>query len=283
MNLFERLEDKVIKKNKPNSKVLVGVSLALFLLGAALIIGGASYLRGKSVIFADIANPPTPAEPAGVENPPSPESLTGEFTFAPGWTLISGKSLYGYDIGDFDGSGLVLYSFNDPAYPTRVWSTYPDANEKATSIDPHPPFGYYVYNPGSSAIDFAFKTAQVRPADQNFNLLPPADEMISRGWHLLYYPGDTTTLPGLLAQINLKYSDGVQMTALEATNSQNHRASVDVNVIVNGTSSDVKTAVKVLGDSDSDTQISKIPAKSYFWFYLRRTTNRVVNLSIIAQ
>jgi len=274
MNLFERLEDKVIKKNKPNSKVLVGASLALFLLGAAMIIGGASYLRGKSVIFADIANPPTPAEPAGVENPPSPENLTGEFTFAPGWTLISGKSLSGRDLSALTATELVLYSFNDPAYPTRVWSTYPDANDAATSIIPHAPFGYYIYNPGTTNVDITFSTSTETVSQE---------EMIARGWHLLYWPGETTSLSGLLAQINLKYSDGVSMTALEATNSQNHKASVDINVIVNGASSDTKTAVKVLGTADSDTEISKIPAKSYFWFYLRRTTNRVVNLSITAQ
>lgn len=247
------------------------MSLVLFLLGAALIFGGANYLRGKSVIFADIANPPTPADPVAVENPPSPENLTGEFTFAPGWTLVSGRSLAGRDLSALKGTELVLYSFNDPAYPTRVWSTYPDANDSATSIIPHAPFGYYVYNPGTSSTDITFATSSQTVSDE---------EMIARGWHLLYWPGDTTSLSGLLSQINMKYSDGVQMTAFEATSSQNHRASIDINVIVNGTSSDVKTAVKVLGNTDSDTAISKIPAKSYFWLYFRRTTNRVVNISI---
>jgi len=274
MKTFDKLEERIIsKKNPQKSKHLVLLATVLLLAGVTMIFGGTSYLRGKSVIFADIASPPSPPEP-DIQNPPSPSNPNGEFLFAPGWSLVAGQDLAGRDLSELKNKDLVLYSFNDPAYPTRVWSSYPDSDGNPTSIVPHAPYAYYVYNAGSTTVDVTLLASSETVSDQ---------EMIARGWHLMYWPGTAATLSDMLLEITLKYSDGTEMSALQATNEENHRASIDVNVIVNTGASDVKTAVKTLASSDSDTTISKIPANSFFWLYLRRTKDRVVKMNITGQ
>lgn len=271
MKALSGLEERIILKKAPKkSRPLILMAIVFLLLGATMIVGGANYLRGKSVILADIASPPSPPEP-DVENPPIPANPNGDFTFASGWNLIAGQDLAGRDISGLSKLDLVLYSFNDPAYPTRVWSSYPDAQGDATQIVPHAPYAYYVYNPGSTSVDVNLASMSQTVSDE---------EMIARGWHLMYYPGEAATLSELLSKVILKYADGTKMNASEATSDENHRASIDVKVIVNTGASDVSSAVKKLSDSDTDATISKIPAKSFFWLYLRRTKERVVNISL---
>jgi hypothetical protein len=42
------------------------------------------------------------------------------------------------------------------------------------------------------------------------------------------------------------------------------------------------SVMKQLTGTDGDTTISKVPQNSYFWIYLRRTKNRVTDISVQA-
>jgi len=273
MDEFEKLEKSLSKKRPARNRSLVSLSLILILLGVTFTFAGVSYLRGKSVISADVQNPPNPTEP-GIQNPPNPTEPNGDFTFLPGWTLVSGKNLADKDMSTFKNAGLVLYSFNDLAYPNRDWSAYPGADNVDTLIRPQAPYGYYVYNPGSTNVQISL-TSKAASSD--------SQEIIARGWHLLYWPGEAADQNALLSNISLTYSDGTVMSVKDAVSPDNHKASVMVYVVLNGQASDVTSAVKQLGATDSDKIISKIPAKSFFWVYFRRTKDRVTDIKILDQ
>lgn len=276
MKTWEKLEGKINKGDHSKSKHLVQLSLVLVLAGVTLVFGGINTLRGKSIISADVAVPPVPPEPAANINPPVPATPDGNFTFAAGWSLVSGESLAQRSLTGLKDAGLILYSFNDPAYPTRVWSTYPDSSGAATSINAQAPYGYYIYNPGTADVKVTLNSLTTTQAAST-------QEMAARGWHLMYWQGDATSYSDLMSKINLKYSDGTQMSATDATNTTNHRASIKLYLVNNGTSTDAATAIKELASSDSNTTVSNIPAKSYFWIYLRRTKDRVTQMSIVGQ
>lgn len=288
------LESNIGKKTTKRRRTLVYSAIALIAVGLGFVTVGVGLLRGGSQISADtndIASPPTPLDPAGVvtpvtpsepggdpANPPSP-GLFGQidatkWAFPSGWSMVSGSFIEGGSMADFESAGLILYSFNDPVYPNRMWSTFPwgdTASSSLKNIIGMAPFGYYVYNPAndSKTIDFGPRTPVVR-----------GDAIIARGWHLLYWPNETVTKDDLFSKIQIKYQDGTVLSAKEATSPKYHKASIKVYSISNETIIDASSAIKELTNTNSDTTLSSIPPRSYFWLYLRRTKDRVVDLTI---
>lgn len=286
---MDKLESKIGKQGGKKSAKLVYSSLGLLVIGLGVVYAGLAMIRGNVQISADteeVSTPPVPSEPTAVAssssttvaNPPTPGELTGEvdddtWAFPSGWSMINGEFLEGADMGDFSDAGLILYSFNDPAYANREWSTFPwgsSASSSAENVIPYTPFGYYVYNPGESTVTIDFTRAEATHGELT----------IARGWHLMYWPNETASKDKVLSSLNLQYQDGTALTAAEAITSQYHRVSLKVYGIVNENVVDETSALKELTGTSSDTTLSSIPAKSYFWLYVRRTKSRIVDISI---
>ncbi len=287
MKDYSRLENMVGKgSNYPKLFMFVAI---VALVGIGLIAGGINYFL-VSAETEETNTPPVPPAPEteGVPaTPPDPAASgtpvvpptpggpksdgKGNFTFPSGWSMVSGFELGGYDLNPFKAAGLILYSFNDPAYPTRIWATYPAGGESAQNLTPAAPLGYYVYNPGADPTKITLTNGQSSEGEL----------MFARGWHLMYFPATAAaSKDGLFGNIKLAYSDGSSVSALQATSSTLHRASIRVYVVIDETNITLGSAVKELTGEDSTTTVSKIPAQTYFWLYLRRTKNRVVGLQI---
>jgi len=287
MKDYSRLENMVGKgSNYPKLFMFV---LIIALVGIGLILGGINYFL-VSAETEEANTPPVPPAPEAEGVPATPSgpgtSATptvpitpggpksdgkGNFTFPAGWSMVSAFELDGYDLKPFKDAGLILYSFNDPAFPTRVWATFPAQGESTQTLTPAVPLGYYVYNPGVNAAKVALTKSQATSS---------GELMFARGWHLLYYPDTAATRDSLFENVKLTYSDGSTISALEATSSALHQASIRVFVVTDETNINLGSAVKELTGPDSTSTISKIPAESYFWLYLRRTKNRVVGLQV---
>ena len=271
---YAELEKSVKERKRPAR--LIGVVVAMFVFGLGLVFVGSSLVNNSISADTDNTNtPPVPPGPASSVTPPMPGTADQngpDFSFPAGWSMVSGQAIGAYDITPFKDNGLVLFSFNDPAYPVRAWSTFPTegTTDVAKAIKPAAPLGYYIYNSGTDIKKITLKTASA----DNSQIL------YARGWHILYWPGEASTKDELLSKINLTYADGAKMTAVAATSSDNHKASVKMFVVVNENTIALDKSVKELTGADSETSISKIPAESYFWFYLRRTKERVVSIDI---
>ena len=268
MNHLKDLEDKVhahaVKPRRP-----FYLTAGIFAFGLALLATGL-FLR-NGTISADIASdtppvPPAPTTSALPVTPADPGSNmnAGDLGFPAGWSMIAGSVIEGYDLLPLKNAGVYLYSFNDPAYPVTQWATYPTGE-----IVPAEPLGYYVFNPTGASQKVALKDKSV----------PSAETIYGRGWHLVFWPGDSLGYSDLANSVTLKYADATRMALAEAMSSDNHRASVKIYVVTNEYSPETGS-VKELAASDSATTISKIPKKSYFWIYLRRTKDRVVGIEV---
>ena len=287
------LEEKVKNRSSMSKKRYATVAVAAIVVGVGLIGAGFLLNSGKSEISASTNTPPTPATPTR-GTPPTPDIpvRTGNFTFATGWSMISGDALYGYDLTNFLKAGLTLYSFNDPKVANRDWTvrglvadancpsgqscppTPSDPSNTSVIFYPQPPFGYYVYNSGKAEAKVDLKPG---------NAPDLTNQMVARGWHALYWPGDATTKADLLKNITLKYADGKTLTAAQAITSAQHKASVKLYVVTDEHSIDITNSIKELTSTDSSTEISKIPKNSYFWLYLRRTQYRVTDVYLASQ
>jgi len=287
MKDYSRLEN-MIGKDSNYPKLFMFVAIVA-LVGLGLVTGGVNYFLVSAE--TQVSNtPPVPPDPqsegvpatpsgpgaAGTPAvPPTPGAPKsdgkGNFTFPSGWSMVSGLEIGGYDLKPFKDAGLILYSFNDPAYPTRVWATYPAEGETNQTIIPRIPLGYYVYNHGA---DPSKATLTKGGASSEGEL------MFARGWHLMYFPAAAATKDSLFEDIKLTYSDSSTVSAQDATSSTLHKASIRVFVIVDEANITLGSAVKELTGEDSTTTLSKIPAQSYFWLYLRRTKDRVVGLEV---
>jgi len=260
---------------KPKRKHL---AVATMLIVAGLVFATTGlFLNNNNTISAD-SEPPVPAEPTGVNppspedpsvNPPSPEDPTqpGNFTFPAGWSMISAKQLKGRNLTTLNESGIFLYSYNDPYYPVTEWTIFPGlAADDTTSISLKPvsPLGYYVYNPGTvKTLTLAATTSKT------------TKRIFGRGWHLFNWTGsEELTRDELLSKITISYSNNTILTGAQAVADENHRASVKIYVVTNQNEIDFDKSVKELTGEDSDTTVSKVPANSYYWFYLRRTKDR---------
>lgn len=281
-----KLESDIGKRRGQRKSRLVYSAVGLFVLGFGIISAGIFMMRGGNEISADteVATPPVPSEPTStssstaVASPPTPSEISGAtdddtWAFPSGWSMINGNFIEGADMTAFSAAGLVLYSFNDPAYPNREWSVFPwgeTASSTAGNVIPYKPFGYYVYNPKDSTVSVDFTRTEVTHDDL----------VVARGWHLMYWPNETATKDTVLSAINLKYQDGTVLTAAEAITSKCHRASLKVYEIVNENVVDKTSALKELTDTSSDTTIATIPARGYFWLYIRKTNSRIVDITI---
>jgi len=299
------LEEKVGKKSPRKPGSIVALMAVFLVVGIALIVTGSKISQQKQIISADVPVPGVPADPdrpndepippaGGTTVPASGTSPTGGQSQTPpippsenpsptgnqsptaptestqinvpsGWSMVSGAALQGYDLSAFTSKKVVLYSYNDPAYPNRDWATYPATGDSA--IRAVAPLGYYLYSTSAQKLDLS----------PSGNI--PTDLTFARGWHIIYWSGVITDKNGLLSAVKLTYSDGTTMTAAQAAQSDQHRVSMKVYVVVDEDSTGAGT-IKELSSVDSDSTISKIPAKSYFWLYLHRTQNRVVGISI---
>lgn len=271
--------------NKMNKKAIGTVAILVFVLGAGLI-GAGNYLT-NSLISADVeerpptpedpqtGTPPTPDIPVKSSLPPTPGDPS-TFTFVKGWSMISGSKLYGYDLADFRDNGLALYSFNDPKYQNRDWAITYGTMEQCEQeqigcdvINPQPPLGYYVYNGTGKEV--------------NLRLVPKESTVVAkaiygRGWHILHWGGDAISKQDLFKKISLEYSNGEKLTIAEAISMEEHKASIKVYSIVNENS--IELSMKELGNENSATMINMIPKNSFFWIYLRRTSQKAVDVTV---
>lgn len=290
---FQKLEKDV--GGEKTSKPTVGrMAVPLVSLGVGLIAFGIYLSTTGTTITADTAGteppspnipqrdsteitPPTPNIPVqDVEYPPVP-AVPNEFTFGAGWSIVSGESLYGYDLTNFRDAGLSLYSFNDPKYANRDWAIVSGSSTECAKekigcdvIVPQPPLGYYVYNPKSTQSRVTLKPSTAPDLSTN---------IYGRGWHLMYWGGDAIAQDDLLDKISIKYSDGKKLTAKQAVLSTEHRVSLKLYGIFDETTIDPTKAIKDLKEQNV-TELTTLPKGSYFWLYLRRTAKRVTGITI---
>ena len=317
MKNYKDLEEGIGKRGgMRNARFFVALSVAFIVAGSALLGWGVLTVKNNqaSVSADPQETPPVPANPTPSDQPPNPAVSSGEGTpaspggigtedgappspgspasgeiaspptpqepggpigedgwqFPAGWSMISGEFLTGRDMAAFSKESLILYSFNDPVLPNRDWLTYPAGDTSGQTIIPMKPLGYYVYNPKSESI-----IAQL-PKKENPK---PNETIFGRGWHIVYWGGPSATKEEVLSKLTIKYSDGTTISAKEAITSAQHKTSLRIYVVVNERVIDLSSAVKELTGQNSDKTISRVPAKSYLWIYLRRTKNRVVEMS----
>lgn len=255
------------------------IALATTLVVAGLVLTLSGLYAGNQAIISADSEPPTPAEPSEISppapldpatNPVSPDDPTqpAEFSFPAGWSMISGMQLRSRNLTELTNSGVLLYSFNDPYYPTTKWTIFPGLSKSGKTkiaLKPVSPLGYYVYNPADA------KTVTIAASTS-----PSGAKVFGRGWHLFSW-GDqnSVTREELLAQIKITYSNDTVMTAAEAMSESNHRASVKIYVVTDEHDIEFDKSVKELTGVDSDTTISKLPKNGYYWVYFRRTKDRV--------
>ena len=290
---FQNLEKNVGDKKMP--KPAVGkVTLSLLTLGVGLIAFGIYLSSTGTSITADTdtTEPPTPEVPArdsseitpltpdipfrDGEFPPVP-TLPNDFTFKAGWSIVTGESLYGYDLTNFRNAGLSLYSFNDPKYANRDWAIVSGSSTECATeqigcnvIAPQSPLGYYVYNSKGTPINVTLKPSTAPDLSTN---------IYGRGWHLMYWGGDAISQDDLLDKITIKYSDGKKLTAKQAISAKEHRVSLKLYGIFDETTIDPIKAIKDL-KAQNMTEVTTLPKGSYFWLYLRRTSKRVTGITI---
>jgi hypothetical protein len=195
--------------------------------------------------------------------------------------MISGTTLFNFDVSPITNSGMYFYSFNDPYLASRSWivSSPTCSAQKdffCTSLNqkfsPIPFTGYYLYNPGSQKTLTLSQVARLT--------IDPHDAIYSRGWHLLHWAGAAATKEELLKNSAILYSDSTIRTMQDATLEANHEVSMKIYVIMDSASIN-SSVIKELTTADSDTTISKIPQNSYFWVYLRRTKARAVDIGMV--
>lgn len=289
--LEEDLANSNKDRNKSNSskRPLSKFTFLAIALSVGLIALGVYWAASGTLISADV-EPPKPDDPISRVLPPTPEVPTrigefppvppapNEFVFEPGWSMVSGKELYGYDLTNFRNAGLALYSFNDPKYANRDWAVvYGDENQcqeekiGCNVIVPQPPIGYYVYNPENGEKHVTLQPTQALDLSNN---------IFGRGWHIMYWGGDAIKTQDLLNRISITYSDGKTLTAKESISDSEHRVSLKIYGVVDEKTIDMSKALKEFSLSGGSGDMTTIPAKSYFWLYLRRTTKRVTAMSI---
>jgi hypothetical protein len=298
----ETFEDRVLTKKKSSSAKVFYVVAGLLVLGVLALYGGVKIVSNLQ-ISAD-TEPPVPPDPFASAvtsavtsavvptptvtastlppNPPEPCTTPKTVSFPSGWSMISGFDMEGKDLADISRKNIYIYSFNDPSpnLQNRAWVTsdpfYTNSGDylKVGSYQMWMQnfVGYYAYNPGA-AVDISFNClTSTNPS--SMKPLPPTF-YYGRGWHLMYWPGDVQTRDQLLSNFHIFYNDASSLTMAQAIAEAQHRASLKIYVVVNQTGI-AESSVKELTGVDSDTTISKIPAKSYFWVYLRRTKSRSV-------
>lgn len=288
----EQLEKEVQKKTG-SSKIVFAV-LGILVLGIVSLMVGIRIFSGLS-ISADTL-PPIPGDPSQADTssitptatssavgspvvPPDPVGPPIEVTFPSGWSVVSGSTLYGYDMAPITKQGIFAYSFNDPYLPNRNWiisndpcanqSDYFCLNSSSVKFSPYPNMGYYVYNPGSQV-----KLSLYQVTSHTLNT---KNAIFGRGWHLMHWGGSASDKNELLSSLSITYSDNSSLKVLDAIKADIHKASIKVYVIMDTTDID-SSSVKELTGKDSATTLSKIPQDSYFWVYLRRTQLRAVGL-----
>jgi len=287
---IDNLEKNIGQKRSGNVAKTIYLASGLLIIGLATVFVSARFLLGGNFeISADVVTPPTPTDPGAALTPPVPDDpSTGDdnsqgeigqidedtWAFPSGWSMINGLFLEGKSMDGFEQAGLILYSFNDPAYPNRQWTTFPFGETSRSDLEdivPLSPFGYYVYNPSSDTtkIDFV-ASAKTDNA---------SEKIIARGWHLMYWPNAVATKDELLAKIQIKYQNGTVLTAKEAVESKYHRASIKLYSVSNENIVDKSSAIEDM--DDAQVRVFSLPPRNYFWLYLRRTKDRVVDISII--
>ena len=264
----EHLEDRIL--NKSTKKTYYGIGIFVIALGIVATFVGQNIV-GSNQISADTDTPPVPAEP----RPTAPTTIS----FPSGWSMISGKALYGYELIEFNKAGLVLWSYNDPDYQNRDWTASTDDGTppvpciqdvaKCTQgkITPLPQLAYYVFNESLQA-----KSVTLQPQANPIDAVN--GHVFARGWHLMFWPNAISGRTDFLNSLVVYYSNGKSLSASQAISDEFHRMSTKVYVVTNPTKIAVESAMKELSDQDSTTTISKVPANGYYWIYLRRTRDR---------
>jgi len=294
----ETLEDKVLSRKKGNSRVIFYIIVGLLLLGIVSLFGGVKLLSRFSV-SADTDTPPIPGEPTVEASstvtittstsstptvPPDPGGTTTTITVPAGWSMIPGSYLAAHDVSPISKSGIYLYSFNDPSplLNNNDWViSNPENTEQSDCFKisatqclyPYESLGYWMYNPGNPTTVQLGAVVSTRPNDKL---------VFGHGWHLLYWPYDAASKNQLLTQTKINYSGSSTAIGLDSASSQQeHKVSIKVYVVVNQGNL-TSSSVKELTGTDSSTTISKIPANSFYWVYLRRTKNRAIDLGVTA-
>lgn len=301
MSLDPHMEDSILKPK--HKKKYIGLIVAAIVV---VVLGGmALYIRNAGV-SADTITPPSPAQPTSVtppspdmptsDTPPTPEDPTkpGQFTFPAGWSMVSAKAFVGYTLTKLEAAGIYLYSYNDPNYPTTDWTIFPGTvtpNSTCTptsavacpsvvagqkiSLTPRVPLGYYSYNPTTKPISV---TLDKKTAKQIAEANTASVSSFGRGWHLVYWNGAALTKDQLFSKIKITYADKSVLSGTQAIAADKHTASLKVYVVVDQNSMTSSKSIKELTGTDSATTLSKMPKNSYYWIYLRRTSQRANGL-----
>lgn len=269
----------MVEQNNPTSKKFVYTILALVVIGFIALASG--YMIIKNGVSADtVSDPPTPTDPTDTENavvnPPTPPdpSATG-LSIPAGWSIVPGYQLKAIDLAKLRTAGIQIYSYNDPMFNARTWVIYPPSctgdvcATEYSKFDFRDPFAYYVYNPQGS-ITFSFVGSVSESKIKG----------IGKGWHLMFWPRGEADYNTLAENILITYEDGKTLTWKEANSEANHSVSNQIYVVTTSNSTTLSAAVKKLSTKDSDTEISKIPANSYFWSYARKTKSAIKKIEI---
>lgn len=302
----EKLETNIASKKK-SSKVLF-IILGLFVLGVISLYAGIKIISKLSV-SADTL-PPIPGDPieesatatrtstatatatytvsgtvtmtvSATSTPYNPDDPVGppiNLTINSGWSMVSGTTLYNFDVSPITQKGIYFYSFNDPFISNRNWvvSSLSCNGQKdyfCTSLNqkfsPWPYVGYYLYNPGSST---TVTLNQVSTPTYKYT-----DAIFGRGWHLVRWSGPSVSRATVLNNMQIWYNDKTSVKFADAISENLHLASTKIYVIMDP-SNITSSAVKELTDTDSSTTVSKIPSNTYFWAYLRRSKQRAIQI-----
>lgn len=275
MSQINQMEKKVSAKKEKNSRFYVSLAIVLGVTGIGLVAGGMSYLSNQ--VSASIENPPVPPTPSLTSTavttpvPPTP----GLIEIPPRWSVIPSYNLQGTNFNSILKAGVYVYSYNDPSFPASAWAVYSSENLDEIggedSLKAVNPLGYYVYNPTSQVIKVPLQT------EDNSS----TDSTIESGWHLVYWPGDAALLKGeLLGKVGFTYADGKTISALDAISEAYHQASLRIFVVMDEHTIDYTGAIKELTDETSALTVNKIPAKSYFWVYVRTTAAKLTKITL---
>jgi len=292
----EQLENEVQKKSS-RGRIVFAV-LGVLVLGIVSLIVGIRIFSNLS-ITADTGLPPIPGDPDQNESitptttatttgsvtstpvtPPEPGGPPIDVTIKSGWSVVSGSTLYGYNLAPISKEGIFVYSFNDPYLPNRNWIVSNDTctgqtdffclNSSSIKFSPYPLVGYYVYNPGSQV---TLSLNEVSTPTLN-----PQNAIFGRGWHLMHWNQVAATKNELMGKLSISYSDKSSISLADAIKADIHKASIKVYVIMDPANIS-SSSIKELTGTDSANSLSKIPQDSYFWIYLRRTASRATSIS----
>jgi len=276
MKEFKKIEEKVANYRKTNRRQIVSLSLALLLVGGGFVLWGVNGLNGREISASSLEDqtPLSSHEPGVLSSDiAKAEQSNGQLKLESGWNLVGADVLVGDNFADLLKYGFFIYSYNDPNFPNQDWTVFSlEGMSKIggeSAFSAVNPLGYFLYNSIDSVVSVPISSTSAS-----------STKNIGRGWHLLYFDGQTEVAKSeLLELISLEYSDGTKITAAQAASDKYHRISSKI-YIVSGEHDVSSTGTLELTDSNSETTADRIAPGEYFWLYTRRTQANLSKINI---